>query len=451
MTLPHPFGKNLATPVGQLFVLILFSFLNFQSAFAQDEEKPASVVVDDGAKSPDSDSSIWPRFHGNNGNGLALNAKIPGKLTEEDFVWKADLAGGGSSSPVVWHDRLFVTSCDQKTGKLTLQCFDRTQGKQIWSKDFQQSVYRVHGRNSFASSTPAVDEDHVYIAYADPEHTILKALDHDGNEKWTRDFGTWISQHGFSASPMVYKDKVIFFNSQQAHRVPAGASPGQSRVVALKSSDGSDIWTAPLTPTRSCYALPCVYKNADGKDELVSCNTGEGFFSLDPETGKRNWATLPFRQRTVASTLFADGLIIGSCGSGGGGNYLVAIRPEASGTAPEKAYEVKRANYVPSPVAVNGSLFLFTDKGIAQCVDLQTGGQHWQERVAKGFSGSPVATSEHIYILDEEGNLHVLAAAREFDEVCVLPLGESSRATPTIVKDHMYLRTDSKLICVGAK
>ncbi len=397
------------------------------------------------------EAGTWTRFHGPNGSGLSLNSQIPGKISPEDFAWKVKLAGVGSSSPVVWHGALYITSCDPDTGKLSLQCFDIKDGKQIWAKQFQQSVYKVHGRNSFASSTPAVDADHVYITYADPEHTILRALDHNGNEKWTRDFGTWISQHGFSVSPMVYKDKVIFFNSQQAQRVPAGVEPGRSRMVALNSSDGSDVWTAPLTPTRSCYALPSVYQNPDGSEQLISCNTGEGFFSLDPETGKQNWATLPFRHRTVASTLIADGLVIGSSGSGGGGNYLVAIRPDSQGSNPEKAYEVQRANYVPSPVAVSKKLFLFTDKGIAQCVDLQSGKQFWQERVAKGFSGSPVATSDFIYILDESGSLHVFAASSEFEEVCVLDLGESSRATPAIVGDRMFLRTESQLICVGKK
>ncbi|MFT7634260.1 MAG: outer membrane protein assembly factor BamB [Mariniblastus sp.] len=391
----------------------------------------------------------WSRFHGPNGSGLALDSKIPAKITPEDVRWKVSLAGVGSSSPVIWGDRLFTTSCDLRTGKLTVQCFNVASGEQIWSKEFQQQVYRVHGRNSFASSTPAVDAEHVYLTFADPKQTVLMALDHDGNEKWKRDFGTWISQHGFGVSPMVYQDKVIFFNSQLA----AGGETGESRVIAVACKDGSDVWTSSLKATKSCYAVPCIFKSADGKEQLVSCNTGDGFFSLDPGTGKMNWSTLPFKMRTVASTLVADGMIIGSNGSGGGGNYLVAIRPDQndSSAEPAKAYEVKRANYVPSPVAVDGRLFLFSDKGIAQCVDLQTGEQLWQKRMARGFSGSPVATAEHIYILDESGKLFVIDAKPEYKEVCTLELGESSRSTPAIVGDRMFLRTDSHLICIGKK
>jgi outer membrane protein assembly factor BamB len=395
----------------------------------------------------------WTRFHGPNGTGLAEQAELPSDISEENYLWKIKLAGLGASAPVIWDDQLFVTSCNPNSGKLTLQCFDAVTGEKRWDTNFQQAVYRVHGRNNFAASTPAVDKDHIYVTYADPDHTMLVAVDHDGNKKWDRDFGTWVSQHGFGVSPMIYKDKVIFFNSQQAQRMKPGQTPGKSRVIAVSCKDGSDIWEASLTPTRSCYAMPSVYRDAKGKEQLISCNTGDGFFSLDPETGEQNWATLPFQLRTVASTLIVDGLIIGSNGSGGGGgNYLIAIRPDENGVdPPEKVYEVRRANYVPTPVAVDGKLFMFGDKGIVQCLDLQTGKQLWQERVAKGFSGSPIATSDHVYVMDEDGNLLVIAVADEYQEVCKHSLGESTRSTPAVAKNRMYLRTDSHLICVGNK
>lgn len=391
----------------------------------------------------------WTRFRGPNGSGLAMDAELPAPISPENYLWEKSLAGTGSSSPVLWGDRLFVTSCDSKSAELTLQCLSAESGDELWKKNFPSSPYRMHSRNSFASGTPAVDQDHVYIAYADPQHTMLVALDHRGNQKWERDFGTWVSQHGFGVSPMIYEDKVIFFNSQQAQQVRQG-SPGESRVIAVSCRDGSDIWTAPLTATRACYSVPGVYQDANGKNQLVCCNTGDGFFSLDPETGEQNWSTLPFRMRTVAATLVADGLIIGSNGSGGGGNYLVAIRPGDTTTqAPKKAYEIQRANYVPSPIAVDGKLFLFTDKGIAQCVDLQTGKTHWQQRLAKGFSGSPVATAGHVYVMDEDGNLYVISVDKTYRLISKHALGESTRATPAIADNRLFLRTDSRLICVG--
>jgi outer membrane protein assembly factor BamB len=393
----------------------------------------------------------WSRFRGPNGSGLAEKAELPVEISRDNYLWETDLAGVGSSSPVIWQDKLFITSCDPQTAELTLQCLNAKTGLEIWHTNYPSVPYRLHARNSFASGTPVVDKDHVYVAYANPDHTMLVAIDHNGRKVWERDFGTWVSQHGFGASPMVYKDKVIFFNSQQAQEIRSG-SPGESRMIAVRCKDGTDVWTAPLTATRTCYCVPGVYKNAKGDEQLVCCNTGDGFFSLDPETGKRNWATLPFRMRTVASALIADGLIIGSNGSGGGGNYLVAIRPDNDGDEPpEKAYEIQRANYVPSPIAVNGKLFLFTDKGIAQCVDLQTGKTHWEERLAKGFSGSPVATDDHVYVMDEDGNAYVIEVSATYRLVSKHALGESTRATPAIADNRIYFRTDSRLICVGNK
>ena len=393
----------------------------------------------------------WPRFRGPNGTGLIESAQLPAQISAANYLWQTNLAGSGCSSPVIWDDRLFVTSCDAKTSELTLQCFNASTGQLEWQRSFPSTPYHVHSRNSFASATPAVDADRVYVSYANPEHTMLVALDHAGEKLWERDFGTWISQHGFAVSPMVYKDKVIFYNSQQAEKVKPDQTPGRSRVIAVDAQSGADAWTTELTATRTCYAVPSVFTGADGKDQIVSCNTGDGFFSLDPETGSRNWATLPFRMRTVAATLVADGLVIGSNGSGGGGNYLVAIRPDQDSThnPPQQVYQLQKANYVPSPVAVDGKLFFFTDKGIGNCVDLKTGDVHWQKRISSGFSGSPVANQQQIYIMDEDGKVFVIAASDEFKLISKHDLGQPSRATPAIWDNKIYFRTESKLFCVG--
>ena len=393
----------------------------------------------------------WSRFHGPNGTGVAIDADIPSQISEADFLWTVDLAGTGVSSPVVWGERLFVSSTDSKTGDLTIECFNSKTGQKNWAQSFESESYKIHSRNSFASSTPAVDKDHVYLSYAHPDQTVVLALNHDGEKQWSRDFGTWISSHGFAASLMIYQDKLVFFNSQQAKKLPAGATPGTSTMIALNCKDGSDVWKTPLTPARSCYGVPGIFTDKTGRDQLIGCNTGDGFFSLDPETGKKNWSTLPFRMRSVASTLIADGLIIGSNGSGGGGNYLVAIRPDEKGAEPEKVYQLQKANYVPSPVAVDGKLFLFTDKGIGRCFDLQSGKIHWQQRVAKGFSGSPIATKSHVYVIDESGKLYVIAVDSEYKLVSSVELGEDARSTPAVARNRLYLRTDSRLVCVGEK
>jgi outer membrane protein assembly factor BamB len=429
LPLHNPIETNMKLWNAFLLAITLASFFSLQESAAQEN---------------------WPRFHGNDGSGLAESTSLPTRLSDSNYSWKIDLPGVGSSSPVIWKNRLFVTSCDAESGELTLQCLDAASGQQVWQNKFESQPYQVHARNNFASATPALDAERVYVAYANPDHTMLVALTHAGELVWKRDFGTWVSQHGFGVSPMVYDDKVVFLNSQQADQLKPGVTPGTSRIIAVNASDGTDAWTVPLTTTRACYGIPTVFRQTGSDDQLVCCNTGDGFFSLNPATGERNWVYPAFSARTVASTLVADGLVIGSCGSGGGGNYLVAIRPDslAKDGAPQEIYKIQKANYVPSPVAINGLLFVFTDKGIGNCYDLQTGKSHWQQRLSSGFSGSPVATNDAVYVMDEEGTVFVVSASSEFEVLSKHPLGESTRSTPAVANGRIYFRTDTQLFCV---
>lgn len=393
------------------------------------------------------DQNQWSRFRGPNGSGLADTQKLPKEIDAQQISWKAKLSGSGSSSPVIWQDDVFVTSFDAKTDELVLECFVMSDGTKKWAKRLVAKPYRVHSRNSIASSTPVVDGDAVYVTYANPDSTKLVAIDHEGKTKWTRDFGSWQSQHGYGASPILVDGKVILFNSQQAEKLRQGTVAGQSRMIAVDATDGSDVWTTNLTTTRACYAVPTLVE-LNGKKRIVTCNTGDGFFSIDPRDGSLDWKTLPFRMRTVASMLFADGMLFGSCGSGGGGNYLVAAKLNSLDKAPEEAYKIVKANYVPSPIVVDSKLFLFTDKGIARCFESTTGKLLWEKRLGSGFSGSPVAADHHIYVMDESGVLYTVPVegggkAMKYD------LGEDSRATPAIANDRLFLRTETQLICVG--
>ena len=397
----------------------------------------------------------WTRFRGPNGTGVVADADLPIGL--EKPLWKQQLAGVGTSCPVAWDERIFVTSCDPQTAEIRLQCLSMKDGTENWIKLFESTPYHLHDRNMFAASTPAVDKDHVYTCFADPDHTTMVALDHDGSEIWRRDFGRSVSSHGFGASPIVHDDLVILCHSQSKEQLPAGVAPGQSRLIAVNRMTGEDAWSLDLTTRRVCYGVPCVWKDADGKDQLVDCNTGDGFYCVDPSNGIMKWSALPFKMRVVATPLVVDDFLIGSCGSGGGGNYLVAIKPDkfasiGSGKSSENLqpeYTVRSSNYVPCPIAVDDSLFIFTDKGVAQCIDLKTGKLNWKERLSSGFSASPVANGSHIYAVDEAGMAFVIKAAKKFDQVGKFNLGESTRSTPMIASDKIFFRTDGQLICFG--
>ena len=391
----------------------------------------------------------WTRFHGPNGQGVSSLKSFPAKWSEKHYSWKIKLPGIGHSSPVVWGEKVFLISADPKQATRHVICVDASTGKNLWQKNYVSEPHHLHVRSSFASSTPAVDADHVYVAWSTPAETTLKALDHSGEEVWSLDLGRWQSQHGFGTSPVLYGDMVILSNSQQANKLKEGEKPGESFLMAFDRKTGKERWRLPRVSVNVCYTCPCIYTPPGGKPQLISFNTGNGMFSVDPQTGKENWAIDVFDKRTVSSPIIAGDLIFGSTGSGGGGNYVAAIQV---GNKPKIAYRASRqAPYVPTSVVNDGMLFMWYDKGIVTCVDCQDGKEHWKERLDTAFSGSPIRVGNKMFCIDEDGVVHVLAASKEFKQLARNPLGEASRSTPAVSGGRMFLRTYSQLICVGAK
>jgi len=409
----------------------------------------AVVLVASSTASDLTDEPDWSRFRGPNGEGVARHLALPEKWTAEDCQWVVELPGSGSSSPVCFADRVFVTSCDAETATLRVQCLDAASGKEIWRKEFPGQPYRMHNRNSFASSTPCVDKDRLYVAFAGPDHTMMVALDHHGDEQWRRDFGPWVSMHGFGTSPMRYGNLVVLHCSQQAERLRPGQQPGRSRMIGVDCRTGRDVWETPLKTTIANYSVPCVRQTESG-DELVCLANAEGFFALDPKDGRVNWQQSAFTMRTVASPVIADDLILGSNGTGGGGNYLVAVRPDGDSATEVYRYN-QSANYVPTPVVANGLAFLCGDKGIVSCVDVTSGKPVWRERMARGFSGSPVVIGDQVCVMDESGRVLAFEAGRQEPVVHAVDLGEPTRATPSVCGDRVLFRTETHLHCLPAR
>jgi outer membrane protein assembly factor BamB len=398
----------------------------------------------------------WTRFRGPNGTGVASAPAIPVEFTEADYKFKVELPGGsGCSSPVIWGNSVFLMSANSANATRYVVCVDATTGKTRWQKEFESEAHHLHTRSSYASCTPAVDEERVYVAWSTPKQTLLKAFTHDGSEAWSVDLGTWQSQHGFGTSPIVYKDLVILHNSQQADKLKEGEVPGDSFMMAFDRKSGIEKWRTKLVSTNVCYSVPFIYSPADGgDDELICCSTGNGIFSLNPSSGKENWAVNDglFSMRTVASPIEAGGLIFGSTGSGSySTNYIVAIKP---GKEAKLEYKISngsrfKAPYVPCLVSDGDLVFCMYDKGFASCIDAKTGQLHWIERTGAALSGSPIRIDDRIYCVDEDGAVWVFAASTEYKVLGKSQLGEVCMSTPAVANGRLYLRTNSHLICVG--
>ncbi|MEM9659953.1 MAG: PQQ-binding-like beta-propeller repeat protein, partial [Planctomycetota bacterium] len=264
--------------------------------------------------SPQGHGQEWPRFRGPNGQGQGAAPAIPAQWTDDDYCWVADLPGIGNSSPVLWGNRIFLQSADPNTGAQYVFCIDATIGKIIWQREFASSTYPIHGRNSFASASPAADERRVYVAWATPEQLTLGALDHHGKVEWMRkDLGPYASQHGFGVSPMLVGDLVILCNQQSP---PETGSDQTSSIMAFDQRTGDLRWETPRRSDKVSYSVPCLHTRPDGTIELIGCSTADGFYSLDPETGRENWTAEAFTMRTVSSPVLLENLLLGTTGSG---------------------------------------------------------------------------------------------------------------------------------------
>ncbi len=403
----------------------------------------------------------WTRFRGPNGTGETETTTIPASWKSGDENWRIELPGGdGHSSPVLWGDKLFILSGDRKTAARYVLCINAKDGKEIWRREYPGVTHKLHVNSSYASVTPAVDAERVYVAWSDPDFTRLMALDHKGNEVWTLNLGSWISQHGFGCSPMLYQDLVVLNCSQEDSKLPGLPQPKETFIVAVEQSTGKIRWRTDRKIDSASYSVPTVRKNEAGEDELL-CNTqAEGLFALDPKTGKENWSLPVLSMRSVSCPLYVAGLVFGTTGSGGGGHYLVAVKP---GKDAEEAYRIKNAptggqsvsiaSYVGTPVCRGNLMFIFEDRqGHASCIDAATGKVLWfKPRLGKEFFGSPVRAGDKIFVVDTEGTVICLAADMEFKELGRTELKELCRSTPAIADGKMYVRTVSHLMSVGGK
>jgi outer membrane protein assembly factor BamB len=387
----------------------------------------------------------WPRFRGPNGAGQSDATTIPVAWDADDLLWKVELPGKGNSSPVLWGDRIFLTSADVNDGTRHMLCLSARNGQLLWQRDYPASRYQVHQQNTFASSTPVADAKRVYCAWATPEELTLSALDHDGNQIWSLPLGPFISQHGFATSPIVYRDMVILTNDQD----------GDSFLVAADAASGAILWKAPrkvLVEQNAAYAAPCIRRRTDHPDELIVVGRSHGVASLDPANGATHWELAPLERRPVGSPILFENLVLAACGDGAGNNSVVAIEPPAQpDSEPQVAYRIERslAPYVPTMVAHGPLVFLWNDRGIASCIDGASGKVHWRQRVGGNFYSSPVRVAERIYGVSVDGEVICLAAAPQYELLGRSLLGETTRATPAVAGGRMFLRTESHLMAVG--
>ena len=397
----------------------------------------------------------WPGWRGPTGDGVVPEAGFPLKWSAtENISWKTEIPGRGHSSPIVWEDRVFVTSClegnpkDNKTPRERLLfCLDRKNGHIIWKKVVVVAkLEQLHNENSHASSTPATDGKLVYVtSYAEPQ-AIVAAYDFDGNEVWKKSPGEFQSAHGFGIPPILYKDLVIVNCDQDGenHKKPA-------YIVALDKKTGEERWRIDRPNRIRSYCPPLIVRAA-GKTQMVltGCKT---VASYDPDNnGKLHWIIDGPTEQFVASMIYHKDHFYLTAGFPT--YHVMCIKPDGTGNITKTHvvwHEVKGAGYVPSPVALGDNIFLVHDDGRASCRDAMTGTLHWLERLGKHYHSSPVVADGRVYFTDDDGITHVVKADAQFEVLATNAIGESCFASPAFSRGQIFQRGSKHLFCIGAE
>ncbi len=385
----------------------------------------------------------WPGWRGPNGDGTSSETNLPVKWdSTTNVLWKVPVPGMGYASPIVWEEKLFTVTALTETQEKQLLCFDTKTGSKLWQVTvLKNPLERKHPDNSFASGTPVTDGRSIYLSFLDGDSIVVAAYDFSGRQLWKKRPGTYASPHGYSVSPILYKDKVII----------NGDSKGDAFIAALSQADGHTLWKTKFDRKSHSFGTPLIRELA-GRTQMIVCANME-VASLNPEDGSRYWFATGPSEDFASTPVYSEkaGLVIIS--SGWPKRIIYALKPDGNGdvTSTHVAWQsADGAFYVPSPVTSGNYLVTTMVNGLVNCMEASTGNVLWKENLGKQY-GSAVLAGGLVYTPSDQGIITVFKPGTTFDTVAKNNIGETMFASPAISNGKIYLRSTGHLFCIGAK
>jgi outer membrane protein assembly factor BamB len=416
-------------------------------------------------------SAQWPQWRGPGGLGISdeMNLPIEWSVASPDgpaknILWTTEIPGRGHSSPIVWGNRIFLTTSikgeqvpgrkapvhlgfDRRPGyvhpdstdvdykhALRVIAIDAASGKIVWDNVAYDGVMADdrHRKNTYASSTMAADGERVYAFF---ESAGLFAYTFDGALAWKKDLGGIIKAGlGPGTSPVVYKDLIILQCDQEMG--------DGSYIVALNRRTGEEVWRATRTNRRS-WATPLILHD-DARDELIASGA-ESVIAYDPATGKELWRAGGTVSHPIPSPVATQGLVFMSAGS----QSKVAFAVQPDGTV---AWRYNKGTaYVPSPIAVGAYVYFITDAGLMTCIDAVTGERKYEGGrvpVPATFFASPIEYNGLIVLTSEDGDSFVVKTGPVHEVVRTNTVGEPVYASPAVANGTIYIRGERHLFAI---
>ena len=382
----------------------------------------------------------WPRWRGPSGQGLITGTGYPDRWSAtENVLWKKPVPGTGNSSPIVWGDRIFMTTSRDNGRRLSLLSYRRSDGVLLWDVDAPAGRSEsVHQKNGHASATPSTDGERIYVSFGSRG---LMAFDFTGKVVWHQDLGAMSNYWGTAGSPLLYKDRVILYQDQDRG----------SFIAAFNARTGAQMWRTARDASVG-WGTPAAI-HAAGRDEII-VNGQYSVVAYNPDTGRELWRAGGTTMEAIPTPVVGHGLVFSASGRAG---PTLAIRPGGQGdvTRTHVAWSSPRGSpFVPSPVLLGDYLFMVNDMtSIATAFEAATGRTAWQGRLGvarrEGFSASPIAFDGKVFFTNDEGETFVLRAGGLFDVLHVNNIGESTLASPALVDGRWYIRTQGNLFAIG--
>lgn len=386
--------------------------------------------------------SNWPRWRGPEGTGVSTEADLPVEWNNNHVIWKTELVGRGQSSPVVWGDRIFLTSATEGGRNRVVMCLDRTTGSILWKRvAWSGEPEKSHGMNQHASATCATDGERVVAFFG---RGGIHCYDFNGERLWSRDLGTFEGPWGTASSPIIHGDLVI----QNCD------AEDKAAILGLNNETGETVWETDRPLARG-WSTPIVVETPKRTEVVV--NGDQGVNAYAPKTGESLWFAAGHGGRgTPTVTRFEDMLIV--LGGRHRGN-MFALKPGGNGTIAEadQVWQTPRkgGRDLPSPIVSGKYLVIVSHRpGLATCYDAATGRELDKTRVSGKFSASPIAAGNGlVYVPNEAGDVLVLKPGEKLEVVATnrIDIGDDEvfRASITPSRGDLLVRSDRVLYCVG--